>query len=348
MLALVLPLAYNAVRNRPETPMMRLLLIATLVLAALWGGYWYVGQAVVEKRGIAALEQMSDEGWHVAYETLETHGFPSRFDTTITGLDLTDPSGTYGWKTPIFQILALSYQPNKIIAVWPKDQRLMIGGQTIAVSSERLRASASAALGTAPALDTVTAEVGALALLSDAGWAASSDRSLLALRPASEDFKSYDAYLDTSELVLPLALRQQLDPAGSMPAAIALAKFDGTLTFDRPLDTAALAGSGPRLTTMGYRDVRLVWGDLVLAMNGNLDIGADGQLSGKLQLAVTGWDQMVSLGVNAGLIYPADEKTWRSVGTSLAQGADTVEVPLTIDRGQVWLGMFPIASLPAF
>jgi len=87
---------------------------------------------------------------------------------------------------------------------------------------------------------------------------------------------------------------------------------------------------------------------MVLAMSGSLDIGTDGQLSGKLQLAVTGWDQMVSLGVNAGLIYPADEKTWRSVGTSLAQGADTVEVPLTIDRGQVWLGMFPIASLPAF
>ncbi len=327
--------------------MMRILIIVTFALAALWGGYWAVGHRTVEKQGFAALERLASEGWHVKYETFDTRGFPSRFDTTVTGLDLTDPSGTYGWQTPIFQILALSYQPNKIIAVWPEDQRLMIAGQTISVSSERLRASASAALGTAPALDTVTAEVGALALQSDAGWAASSDRGLLALRPASVNFQEYDAYLDTSELVLPLALRQQFDPAGSMPAAIALAKFDGTLTFDRPLDTAALAGPGPRLTTMGYRDVRLVWGDMVLAMSGNLDIGTDGQLSGKLQLAVTGWDQMVSLGINAGLIYPADEKTWRSVGASLAQGADTVEVPLTIDRGQVWLGMFPIASLPA-
>jgi hypothetical protein len=328
--------------------MMRILIIVTFALAALWGGYWVVGRMAVEKQGVAFLEQLSDNGWQVGYESLETHGFPSRFDTTVTGLDLTDPSGTYGWQTPIFQILALSYQPHKIIAVWPEDQRLMIAGRTISVSSERLRASASVTLGTAPALDTVTAEVGAVALQSDAGWAASSDRGLLALRPASDTHQTYDAYFDTHGLVLPLELRERLDPAGSMPAAINLAKFDSTLTFDRPLDTAALAGSGPILTTMGYRDVRLVWGDMVLAMSGNLYIDADGQLSGKLQLAVTGWDQMVSLGVNAGLIHPADEATWRSVGASLAQGANTVDVPLTVDRGQVWLGMFPIASLPAF
>lgn len=328
--------------------MMRILTLVTLALATLWGGYWYVGQAAVEKQAVAALEQLANEGWRVDYDSLETRGFPSRFDTTVTGLDLTDPSGTYGWQTPIFQFLALSYQPNKIIAVWPEDQRLTIAGQTISVRSERLRASASATLGTAPALNTVTAEVGSFALQSDAGWAASSDRGLLALRPASDTHQTYDAYFDTSGLVLPLALRERLDPAGSMPAAITLAKFDSTLTFDRPLDTSAFAGAGPRLIASSYRDVRLVWGDMVLAMAGNLDIGADGQPSGKLQLAVTGWDQMVSLGVNAGLIHPADEKTWRSVGASLAQGADRVEVPLTVDRGQVWLGMFPIASLPVF
>ena len=69
---------------------------------------------------------------------------------------------------------------------------------------------------------------------------------------------------------------------------------------------------------------------------------------GKITVEVTGWDRMVSLGVNAGLIHPADEKTWRSVGASLAQGAETVEVPLTIEKGQIWLGMFPIGYLPVF
>lgn len=348
MLALVPPLAYNAVRNRPETPMMRLLLIVTLVLAALWGGYWFVGQAAVEKQGAAALEQLADRGWQVQYDSLETHGFPSRFDTTVTGLGLVAPSGAYGWQTPIFQVLALSYQPNKIIAVWPEEQEITLAGQVISVRSKGLRASASVSVETAPALGTVTAEVGSFALHSDAGWAASSDRGLLALRPASDDRQRYDAYLDTSEIVLPLALRDTLDPEGSLPTAITLAKFDGTLAFDRRLDVAALSGEGPRLAAMTYRDVRIVWGDMVLAMSGELNLTVDGQPSGKLRLTVTDWDQMVRLGVNSGLIHPADEQTWFSVGKSLAQGAETVEVPLTIDRGQVWLGMFLVGYLPSF
>lgn len=328
--------------------MMRLLLIATLVLATLWGGYWYVGQRAVEKQGVAFLEQLSDDGWRVDFGSLETRGFPSRFDTTLTGLDLTDPSGTFGWQTPIFQLLALSYQPNKVIAVWPEEQRLRIGGETITISSDGMRASASATVSANPALDTATVEVGLVGLQSETGWAASADRALLAVRPASDSGQSYDAYLDMSELVLPLALRERLDPEGTMPAAIAIAKINSTLTFDSPLDAAALSGAGPRLTAARMRDLRLVWGEMVLAVSGDLALGADGQPSGKLRLTVTGWDQMVGLGVNAGLIHPADEKTWRSVGASLAQGAETVEVPLTIDSGQVWLGMFLIGYLPVF
>lgn len=327
--------------------MMRLLLIATLILAALWGGYWYVGQRAVEKQGVAFLEQLSDDGWQVGYESLETHGFPSRFDTTVTGLDLADPSGNFGWQTPIFQLLALSYQPNKVIAVWPEIQQLQLGRTTITISSEAMRASASATVSTNPALDKATIEVGLIGLKADTGWAASADRALVAMRSASEDGLSYDAYLDTSELVLPLAMREQLDPKAALPASIEMLKFDAAMAFDRPLDFSALTGPTPALIGLDLKEMRLVWGDLVMSVSGALT-SKSGQPNGKITVEVAGWDRMVSLGVNAGLIHPADEKTWRSVGASLAQGAETVEVPLTIDGGQIWLGMFPIGYLPVF
>jgi hypothetical protein len=347
MLALVVPLAYNAVRNLWKSPMMRLLLVITLALAGLWGGYWFVGQAAVEKQGVAFLEQLSNDGWQVGYESLETHGFPSRFDTTVTGLDLADPSGEFGWQTPLFQLLALSYQPNKVIAVWPKDQRLRIGGDTINISSEGMRASATVAVSTNPAFETATVEVGRVGLQSKTGWAASADRALIAMRSASEDVLSYDAYLDTSELVLPLAMREQFDPKADLPASIEMLKFDAALAFDRPLDSSALTGQTPALIGLDLKEMRLVWGDLVMSVSGALTYEG-GQPSGKITVNVTGWDRMVSLGVNAGLIHPADEKTWRSVGASFAQGAETVEVPLTIKKGQIWLGMFPIGYLPSF
>jgi len=347
MLALVMPLAYNAVRNQWKSPMMRLLLIVTLALAGLWGGYWFVGQAAVEKQGVAFLEQLSAQGWTVGYESLETHGFPSRFDTTVTGLDLADPSGEFGWQTPIFQLLALSYQPNKVIAVWPETQSLRLGGKTIMISSEGMRASATVRVSTNPALETATVEVGRVGLQSETGWAASADRALVAMRSASEDGLSYDAYLDTSALVLSLAMRETLDPVAALPAAIQMLKIDAAMAFARPLDSLALSGAAPGLKGLDLKEMRLVWGDLVLSVSGTLTSEA-GQPSGKITVKVTGWDRMVSLGVNAGLIHPADEKTWRSVGASFAQGAETVEVPLTIEKGQVWLGMFPIGYLPVF
>jgi len=347
MLALVVPLAYNAVRNHPETPMMRFLLIVTLALAALWGGYWYVGQRAVEKQGAAFLEHLSDNGWQLGYEGLETRGFPSRFDTTVTGLDLADPSGEFGWQTPIFQLLSLSYQPNRVIAVWPQTQSLRIGGETIIISSEGMLASATVTVSTNPAFETATVEVGRVGLQSKTGWAASADRALIAMRSASEDGLSYDAYLDTSELVLPLAMRERLDPKADLPASIEMLKFDAAMAFDRPLDFSALTDPTPALIGLDLKEMRLVWGDVVMSVSGAL-ASKGGQPSGKITVEVTGWDRMVSLGVNAGLIHPADEKTWRSVGASFAQGAETVEVPLTIEKGQIWLGMFPIGYLPSF
>ncbi len=327
--------------------MMRFLLTVTLALASLWGGYWYVGQRAVEKQRAAFLEQLSDNGWQVSYESLETRGFPSRFDTTLTGLDLADPSGELGWQTPIFQLLSHSYQPNKVIAVWPEDQRLRIGGDSITISSEGMRASATVTVSTNPALQTATVEVGRVGLQSKTGWAASADRALVAMRSASEVGLGYDAYLDTSELVLPLAMREQLDPKADLPASIEMLKFDAAMAFDRPLDFSALTGPTPALIGLDLKEMRLVWGDFVMSVSGALT-SEGGQPSGKITVTITGWDRMVSLGVNAGLIHPADEKTWRSVGASFAQGAETVEVPLTIDSGQIWLGMFQIGYLPVF
>jgi hypothetical protein len=133
----------------------------------------------------------------------------------------------------------------------------------------------------------------------------------------------------------------------ALPAAIQMLKIDAAMAFARPLDSLALSGAAPGLKGLDLKEMRLVWGDLVLSVSGTLTSEA-GQPSGKITVKVTGWDRMVSLGVNAGLIHPADEKTWRSVGASFAQGAETVEVPLTIEKGQVWLGMFPIGYLPVF
>ena len=102
---------------------MRRLLVVVLVAALAWGGYWFVGARAVESGLTAWIDQRRAEGWAADYATLNTRGFPNRFDTTITDLQLADPHTGVAWTAPFFQILALSYRPNHVIAVWPDSRR---------------------------------------------------------------------------------------------------------------------------------------------------------------------------------------------------------------------------------
>ena len=63
---------------------MRILLAVILLSALGWSGYWYFGAQAVERGLSTWLDQRADEGWIAEYASLDTAGFPNRFDTTIT------------------------------------------------------------------------------------------------------------------------------------------------------------------------------------------------------------------------------------------------------------------------
>jgi len=104
------------------------LFFGAMILAALYAGYWVVGSRTVEGQAVSGLDALQSDGWTVAYSDVNTRGFPSRFDTTVTDLDLTAPDGTR-YQAPFVQALALSYRPNEVIAAFPDEQTLTIAGQ---------------------------------------------------------------------------------------------------------------------------------------------------------------------------------------------------------------------------
>lgn len=120
---------------------MRWLLWLVAFLAALYGGYWFVGSSAVLKATEATLAQMKADGT-ADYSKVELHGFPSRFDVTITDPKLVNSrDGLATWSAPFVQVLALSYRPNNVIAVWPNDQTLTLADETLSLKSSSLKAS---------------------------------------------------------------------------------------------------------------------------------------------------------------------------------------------------------------
>jgi len=120
---------------------MRVLLTLILVAAAGWSGYWFVGRTGVTHGFERWFEARRAEGWVAETSAIVTRGFPNRFDTSFADLALAAPETGLAWEAPFFQLLALSYRPNHVIAVWPERQLMATPIEKYTVESADMRAS---------------------------------------------------------------------------------------------------------------------------------------------------------------------------------------------------------------
>ncbi len=320
--------------------------IIIAILAALYGGYWFVGSSAVHKGAALAIDGMRAEGWQVDYAAMSVRGFPSRFDTRFDAVALRDPDRTFDWQMPEFRLFALSYQPNKVIALWPERQTITVAGEVFTLDSDGLRASAKIGVAAALPLDSVTLEADATRLASDKGWAVTLDDLVAAFRVAGPAPGQYDAFAEGRAIVLPAEAMAMIDPAGALPPALDILRIDAGLTFDRPFDATMGPDGGPNLTAITLRETRLGWGTVGFDATGTLAVDADGVPDGAITLAVTDWSQLIALGVNAGLIDPGVAPTWDRAATMMAAGEDQLRATITFRNGLMALGPIPLGPAP--
>ncbi|MGO4913977.1 DUF2125 domain-containing protein [Pseudogemmobacter sp. W21_MBD1_M6] len=328
---------------------MRRLMVLVLVAASLWGGYWFVGSTAVE-RGLATwLAQQQSRGWDVSYSDLSTGGFPNRFDTTLTDVDMTDPVSGLGWRAPFFQIFTLSYKPTHIIAVWPNEQTLITPSESIAVTSDDMRGSAVFKAGPSLALDHSSVVVKNLALTSDAGWELGIADARFATRLTATRKGFHDVALESLSLALPDHVLALLDPDSTLSPVIERLKIDSSLGFDAPWDRFALEGKRPALTEIGVNRFNLTWGMIDIGAQGVLTVDSAGILTGKLDVSAKNWRKLLEVAVAAGLIPRETAPTVVNAMTILASMSgdpDVLDVPLAFQNGMVSFGPIPLGPAP--
>ncbi len=330
---------------------MRILIIVTGILALLYAGYWVVGSTTVERGARTALEGLQEEGWQVRYGDLSTRGFPSRFDTTATGIDLFNPATGFGWQAPFVQVFALSYRPTEVIAVWPETQDIVLPGQTLTLTSDRLRASASLSPGSAVPLSALTLEAGSARIASDAGWQVAAGQTLIALRASSLP-DTFDAYAETFALMPQDALRWINSASLNLPDAPATLRLDAQIGLTRlpglveDPDGSRVMGEVAQLDRVVLRDLRLVWDDMQLTGAGEITIGDDGTPDGRITLKIDGWREMITLAAQAGLVDPEIAPTWENVAAALTQGQETFDLPISFSNGMMSVGPMPLGPAP--
>ena len=324
--------------------MIRGLTIAVGVLAAGYGGYWFVAANAAGKGAVALVERLRAEGLTVAYSDLATRGFPSRIYTTVTDLAVSDPDSGIGWQAPWFQVFALSYRPNQIIAAWPESQEVTLPGEMLTIRSEGMRASAHVGLSTDLPLAQATVEATPLSVsAATAGWTAGAAHVIAAFRKVDAGTADYDLFAEFDSLTLPAPVVLVIDPEGSLPPAVDIARLDATVTFDQPIDAS---GGQPVLQSVTIREARITWGGMAVAVTGSLATGESGRAEGELVAEFTDWSGLVDLAVAAGALSAEQEPMWRNAMSAAANGDENLSAPLHLRNGLVFLGPVPIGVAP--
>ena len=300
-------------------------LIAVIVICAIgWSVYWVIGGRIMDERVERWLDFPADSNWSVAYDSVALAGYPNRFDTTVTGFELRHKDSEAAWRINPLRLFALSYQPQKFIAVWPAEQTVTLPrGGVVDVFTDDMRASMSFADSALP-YEAVMSIKGAL--LATPMGAVPIEDVLLAMRAVdSGDGADYDVDMRVDGLYLPV----QDEPS----------RIDGHIRARVVMDEA-------RVDIMSS-NVRLE--GVVLQATGSLQTDADGYLIGDLSVAVQNYTELPALLAVYGVIKPtmaARVGKTLSFISALALDKSRVSVPLRFDGGKMYLGPLPIGEAP--
>lgn len=320
---------------------MRILLAVILLLAFGWSSYWYFGSSRVEAEMTRWLEIRAEEGWVADYASLETTGFPNRFDTTITDLTLADPRSGVAWSAPIFQILALSYKPHHVIAVWPESQIVSSPNQNIEVLAEKFLGSVKFFPGISLALNESTVELSALSLASSAGWTGQLETGQVSFRATPAAQNSYDIYFGARNMTLPERIRAMAAETDLVSDRAETLVLRATLRFTAPWDRYAIEVARPQITAIDLELAQGTWGELDLQATGSLEVDTAGIPSGEINIRATNWREILGLGRSAGIVPPQLApliESGLSMVARLSGNPNTIDAPLVFTDGHMLLG----------
>ncbi|WP_298568083.1 DUF2125 domain-containing protein [uncultured Aliiroseovarius sp.] len=328
---------------------MRRLIVITLVLAGLWAGYWYVGARATEGAFAAWIKDRQADGWVAEVSDLSTRGFPNRFDTVFTGLELADPDTGLAWAAPEFQILALSYKPYHVIAAWPGEQILSTPQQRITISALDLKGSLVVDPTPALTLDRSSIVIEGLTMTSSAGWTSSLVHGQLATRRDTEGENRHDIHFEASDLTPASSFIRNLDTDDVLPPVFEGVSLDANVTFSAPWDRSAIEDARPQVTRIDLSSFVAKWGELELAMAGAVDVDARGNPSGNVTVKARNWRQMIQLAEASGALAPELVSTVTGAlqfVAGLSGNSETLDVPLRLSGGTVFLGPVPVGRAP--
>lgn len=322
---------------------MRGLIIFILCVFIGWGGYWVVGSMTLESQLKAAFEDAGDQGINLQYSEFGVQGFPNRFDTVMRDVDLKIPAEGIEWQAPLFVTAALSYKPWHLIATWPQEQSLRIGNFSADILTEEMQASVVFQPDVSLPLDRsqLVAKDLRLTPMDSSDLLIAASEMFMATRQANNTGSAHDLLIDLKQILLPQEVTDLINPDQTLPVRLNELRIDSTLELAGPVNREGI----PPLQALDLREAKLSWGDINITLTGRLTPDVGGLAQGQMTLKIENWREAFQIFVTTGLAQPG----WEGALTALTLSdgnPDTLEAPLNLQNGQIFLGPFPLGTAP--
>lgn len=327
---------------------MKRLLIAIIVLATAWAGYWVFASRGVKSELAGWFDDRRADGWVAEYSDLSVNGFPNRVDANFTNISLADPQSGWAWEVPFFQLLTLSYQPNHIIAVWPQTQMLATPKQKYQITSTKLQASVVLDAGEALPLNRANLVADTLTLQDSDGQATTMTALRAAIQAAPETPNTYLFAIEAEDFAPPMALRGLIG-AADLPRAFETLRAQLEVSFDDQWDRSSIERRRPQPTRLDLKLAEARWGELELWLAGAADLDDKGRLNGSLTIKARNWPEIIDMAISSDQISRKMGRQLRdglSLLSQLAGNPNTLDIPLEFRKGTVFLGPVPLGKLP--
>ena len=283
--------------------MLRLVVIF-LAGALLWMCWWAFGQVAYEKALSAWLDDRRDVGWVADYASLETRGFPNRFDTTVTEVALADPRTGIAWSAPFVQFLSLAYKPHQVIAVLPDAHKFSTPFQTVTITHTEARASLFLEASTLLGLDRARVITSGLASRSTTGAEMRLEEGRFAAEALEGTTNGYRLGAEISGLVPTDEVRRMLDVGGVLPERIETVRADMDMAFTLPWDRRAVEVARPQITRIDLRELSARWGDVTFRAVGAVTVDEAGLPEGQITVRAQEWRRILDMAEAVGALPP--------------------------------------------
>ena len=329
---------------------MRRLVWLAVVFALLWSGWWGFATYSLRSSFEAWFDARRAEGWQAEMVEIRSGGFPMALDTTLADPLLADPQTGVAFETEALRFSAPAWWPGYVTVTLPGDSfSIATPLHKRVVTVAEARADLRVHPGNALEVETVSATAGPWAVAAPEGSVAAAQALRLAMQQDPQTATRYDFAFDAPAFQPGSLPRAAFRIPADWPVTFDSLALDATVDFDRPIDRRTIEDARPQPRQIDLRRAEAIWGDVLLRGAADLEVAADGVLSGEISFQARNWRDILDLAERAEVLPAVLRPQLENILAALARGGgneNALDVTLTLSDGTVFMGFIPLGTAP--